>query len=69
MYYKIVMEAGHMGAGKSLEMVRYYRGSNILSMYEKAHAFPRVKKKERRRGVISIQQISRLEYEEGLRKA
>lgn len=66
MYYKVIMETGHMGAGKSLEMVRYCQGGDILSMFDKVHKFPQVKKKERRRGVISIRRISRLEYKEGL---
>ncbi len=66
MYYKIIMETGHVGAGKSLERVKYCKGDDILSMFRKAHAFPRVKKKNRRKGVILIQEISRLEYLKGL---
>ncbi len=66
MYYKIIMETGHMGAGKSLERVKYCRGDDILSMFHRAHDFPRVKKKNRRRGITMIQQISRLEYIKGL---
>jgi hypothetical protein len=65
MYYKIIMETGHMGAGKSLDRVRYCQGRDILSMLHRAHGFPRVKRKERRRGVVLIQQISKLEYEKG----
>ncbi len=65
MYYKVILETGHVGAGKSLERVAYCRGGDILSVFEKAHRFPRVKKKARRRGIILIQQISRLEYEKG----
>jgi len=61
-YYKLIMETGHLGAGKSVEKVRYCEGDDILSVFEKAHTFPRVKKKERRRGIIYIQQISRSEY-------
>lgn len=69
MYYKIIMETGHMGAGKSLERVRYCQGGDILSMFHKAHDFPRVKRKKRRRGITLIQQISRLEYEKGLHRS
>ena len=68
MYYKIIMETGHVGAGKSLERVRYCKGDDILSMFHQAHAFPRVKKKNRRKGIILIQQISRLEYIKGIHK-
>ncbi len=66
MYYKLIMKMGHLGAGKSIERVAYYKGGDILSVFEKAHSFPRVKKKERRRGIVSIQQISRSEYLKGL---
>ena len=66
MYYKLVVTTGHLGAGKGLEKVKYCEGSDILSVYEKAHTFPQVKKKERRRGIVYIQQISRLEYLKGL---
>ena len=66
MYYKLIMETGHLGAGKSLERVRYCEGEDILSVFERAHSFPKVKKKERRRGIVSIEQISRSEYLKGL---
>jgi len=66
MYYKLIMKMGHLGAGKSLERVRYCEGEDILSVFERAHSFPKVKKKERRRGIIYIQQISRSEYLRGL---
>jgi len=68
MYYKLIVETGHVGAGKSLEKVRYFQGGDILSVFEEAHHIPRIKKKERRRGILFIQQVSRLEYERGLRK-
>ena len=68
MYYKLILETGHVGAGKSLEKVKYFQGGDILTVFEKAHSIPRVKKKERRRGILFIQQISRWEYEKGLRR-
>jgi len=66
MYYKLIMEMGHLGAGKSLERVRYCEGEDILSVFDRAHRFPQVKRKERRRGIVFIQQISRSEYLKGL---
>jgi ribosomal protein S24E len=68
MYYKLILETGHVGAGKSLEKVKYFQGGDILTVFEKAHSIPRVKKKEHRRGILFIQQISRWEYEKGLRR-
>jgi len=54
MYYKLVLKTGHLGAGKGLEKVKYCEGRDILSVFEKAHSFPQVKKKERRLKIHAI---------------
>jgi hypothetical protein len=46
MFFKLVMEGGHVGAGKSHEMVRYLKGDDIFSVLANAHRIPRLKKKD-----------------------
>ena len=62
MFFKLVLEGGHIGAGKSYEMVRYFRGRDIMSVLDSALKTPRVKKKGGARGVKLIQPISEKEY-------
>lgn len=69
MYYKLIMESGHIGAGKSLETVRYFRGENPVDMFNIAARIPRTKGKDRGTGVKLVQSVSRDEYLEGIRQA
>jgi hypothetical protein len=62
MYFKLVMEGGHVGAGKSYEMVRYFEGDDIFSVLAKSLHLPRMKKKEFGEGIKLIQEISWREY-------
>lgn len=62
MYFKLVMEGGHVGAGKSLDMVRYYEGEDIFAVLARSHAIPRLKKKGTGCGIKLIKEISRQEY-------
>lgn len=62
MFFKLVLEAGHVGAGKSYDMVRYFRGKDIISVMDSALRTPRVKKKGRGQGIKLIQPISEKEY-------
>lgn len=62
MYFKLVMEGGHVGAGKSYEMVRYFEGDDIFSVLAKSFHTPRVKKKEFGGGIKLIKEISWREY-------
>ena len=68
MYYKLILENGHVGAGKSLETVRYFRGGSPADMFDIAARIPRVKGKNRGTGVKLIQSISKDEYIEGIRQ-
>lgn len=69
MYYKMILENGHVGAGKSLETVRYFRGENAVDMFSMAARVPRVKGKDRGAGVKIVQPVSRDEYLKGIKQA
>ena len=62
MYFKLVMEGGHVGAGKSYDMVRYFQGDDIFGILTRTHAIPRLKKKESGGGIKLIKEISWREY-------
>jgi hypothetical protein len=62
MYFKLVMEAGHVGAGKSCDMVRYFEGNDIFGIFASSRHIPRLKKKESGIGIKLIKEISRQEY-------
>jgi hypothetical protein len=65
MYFKLVMEAGHVGAGKSCDMVRYFEGDDIFGIFAGSRHIPRLKKKESGNGIKLIKEISRREYIHG----
>jgi hypothetical protein len=65
MYFKLVMEAGHVGAGKSCDMVRYFQGNDIFGILARSRSLPRLKKKESGNGIKFIKEISRREYIHG----
>ncbi len=65
MYFKLVMEAGHVGAGKSCDMVRYFEGDDIFGILARSHHTPRLKKKESGLGIKLIKEISRQEFIHG----
>jgi hypothetical protein len=62
MYFKLVMEGGHVGAGKSYEMVRYCEGHDIFGVLAKSLRTPRLKKKVFGGGIKLIKEISWREY-------
>jgi hypothetical protein len=68
MFFKLVMEGGHVGAGKSYEMVRYFEGDDIFYVFAKALRTPRLKKKECAAGIKFVKQVSKREYVHGKRK-
>ena len=69
MYYKLILENGHIGAGKSLETVRYFSGQNPVDMFDIAARIPRVKGKKRGTGVKLVQSVSKDEYLKGIQQA
>ena len=40
MYYKVLMEGGHMGAGKSYDMCRYCNVSNVGVIFDLLKKMP-----------------------------
>jgi hypothetical protein len=69
MYYKLVLDNGHIGAGKSLETVRYFSGQNPVDIFDIAARIPRVKGKKGGTGVKLVQSVSRNEYLKGVKSA
>jgi hypothetical protein len=68
MYFKLILEGGHVGAGKALDTVRYFRAENTVDAFELANRVPRVKGKTLGTGVKLIQQVSIEEYREGIKR-
>ncbi|MBN2208070.1 MAG: hypothetical protein JW759_02070 [Candidatus Coatesbacteria bacterium] len=66
MYFKVVVECGHVGAGKSIEAVRYWQAKSLSEALSSASALPRAKRKSMR-SVKSVIPISKREYVLGLR--
>jgi hypothetical protein len=62
MFFKLILEAGHVGAGKSFDMVRYFSGRDIMAVMDSALKTPRVKKKVGGRAIKLIKPISENEY-------
>jgi hypothetical protein len=65
MYFKLVMEGGHVGAGKSYDVVQYFEGDDIFSVLARSPHIPRLKKKEFGGGIKLIKEISWREYIHG----
>jgi len=62
MFFKLILEGGHLGAGKSYDIVKYLKGRDILAVLTWAFSIPRAKKKESGKGVKLIKEISKNEY-------
>jgi hypothetical protein len=69
MYYRLILEGGHMGAGKSVDMVRYFRSDDPVDLFSMAARAPRAKGKTFGTGVKLIEKITRDQFEEGLAKS
>lgn len=65
MYYKVMMEGGHMGAGKSYDMTRYFQADNLVSILDKLKKVSRLKGKGFSRSVKEIAAVSREEFSWG----
>ncbi|MDT8316399.1 MAG: hypothetical protein RQ824_00220 [bacterium] len=65
MYYKVLMEGGHMGAGKSYDMCRYFSVSNVGVIFDLLGRMPRLKSKGVSGSVKLIEPISREEFRKG----
>ncbi|MBI3753738.1 MAG: hypothetical protein HY266_06830 [Deltaproteobacteria bacterium] len=66
MFYKLIIECGHMGAGNALDRIWFIKGENPLAVLQKARALPRVKRKETTLAIKLIKEITREEYISGI---
>ncbi len=62
MFFKLILEGGHLGAGKSYDIVKYLKGRDIVSVLSWAFNIPRAKKKDSGKGIKLIKEISEKEY-------
>lgn len=60
-YYELIVECGHVGIGRSLEVTRYFEADSVLSAFESAKNMPRSKKK-----ASSVKQVMEITYSEYL---
>ncbi len=65
MYYKVLMEGGHMGAGNSYDMCRYFSANNIAAIFDLLGKMPRLKSKGVSGSVKLIEPISKEEFRKG----
>jgi len=66
MFYKVITECGHLGAGNSFEKAWFIKGADALEVMQKAKRLPRVKRKETSLAIKLIKKISREEYISGM---
>jgi len=67
MYFRVIVECGHVGAGKSFEAVRYWQAKSTTHALSSASGLPRAKRKNLT-VVKSVVPITRREYDLGLRE-
>ena len=67
-YFKVVLKGGHMGAGKSYDLVRYYEAQDMLSAFLAAMSLSRVKKNPNGTAIYSIEQVALEEYHRGKKR-
>ncbi len=67
-YFKVVLKGGHMGAGKSYDLVRYYKAQDMLSAFLNALSLSRVKKNPNGTAIYSIEQVAVEEYYRGKKR-
>lgn len=65
MFFKVVMDGGHMGSGKSCEFVRYFEAEDAMDLFELLRAFPGLKNKDSASGIRLVQAIDEDEFERG----
>lgn len=65
MFFKVVMDGGHMGSGKSYEFVRYFEAEDAMDLFDLLRAFPGLKNKDSASGIRMVQAIDEDEFERG----
>jgi hypothetical protein len=65
MFFKVVMDGGHMGAGKSCEFIRYFEADDTMDLFDLLKAFPGLKNKDSASSIRLIESISEEAFERG----
>ena len=65
MYFKVTIESGHMGAGKSYEKVCYVKADNVADVFTRMKDYPDLKSKETCKGISMVKPVEKQEYETG----
>jgi len=65
MFFKVVMEGGHMGSGKSCEFVRYFEAEDAMDLFGLLRSFPGLKNKDSASGIRMVKAIDEEEFERG----
>ena len=65
MFFKVVMDGGHMGSGKSCEFVRYFEAEDAMDLFGLLRAFPGLKNKDAASGIRMVKAIDEEEFEQG----
>lgn len=68
MYYRVLMEGGHVGAGKSYDMCRYFQAKDITAIFDLLGKMPRLKSKGFSKSVKLIETVSEEEFKKGRNK-
>ena len=65
MFFKVILDGGHMGAGKAGEIVRFFEAHDAMDLFELLQAFPGMKSKDSGRGIKLIERIDEAAFNEG----
>ncbi len=66
MFYKVILEYGHLGAGRGFEVTRFLKADGPLHAFDMVRGLPRVKKKKRLLGLKLLKEVTEAEYMKGL---
>jgi hypothetical protein len=61
-YFEIILEFGHVGAGKSYDAARFVKARDIMEAFERALVMPGAKKKRFGADIKRIKEISQTEF-------
>ena len=59
LYYKVLIEGDHMGAGRSHDVTRYFKSDNLNALYRSLNKLSRIKSRSGLRSVREVIPVSR----------
>ena len=65
MYFKVLMEMGHVGSGKSFEITRFFEADNAVSLLSLLKSYPALKSKHNGAAIKLIEPASKEDFEKG----